>query len=66
MEGKDRFIKVFANLPLNLRDDVVLVLPETESNIKGPITWNVAYLEINNNTELGKKILQKLLDFKII
>ena len=59
--GKERFFKVYANLPINLRREIVLVLPE-----KGPITWNVAYLEINNDTSLGEEILQKLIDLKII
>lgn len=59
--AKDRFFKVYANLPINLRDEIVLVLPE-----KGPITWNVAYLEISNDTELGNEILQKLIELKIL
>lgn len=61
MEGKDRFIKVYSNLPINLRNEVILVLP----NI-GSITWNVASLEINEETETGKMILDKLIELKII
>ena len=61
MEGKDRFIKVYSNLPINLRNEVILVLSD-----KGPITWNVAFLEINNETELGKIILEELIELKII
>jgi len=61
MEGKDRFIKVYSNLPINLRNEVILVLPST-----GPITWNVASLEINGETEIGKTILNKLIELKII
>ena len=38
MKDKDRFLKVYANLPLNLRNEVVLVVSET-----GPVTWNVAF-----------------------
>lgn len=52
---KERFLKVYSNLPINLRDDIIYVLPE-----KGPITWNAAYLEVENDTELGKFILEKL------
>ena len=59
--AKDKFFKVYANLPINLRDEIILVLPE-----RGPITWNVAYLEISNDTELGNKILQKLAELKIL
>ena len=58
---KERFFKVYANLPLNLRNEVILVLPDT-----GPITWQVAYLEISNNTEVGQKILTKLIELNII
>jgi hypothetical protein len=61
MENKDRFLKVYANLPLNLRNEVVLVVPET-----GPVTWNVAFLEINNETKLGGLIIEKLIELKII
>lgn len=58
---KAKFLKVYSNLPINLRDDIVLVLGE-----KGPITWNVAYIEINNNTKLGKEIFKKLAKLKFI
>ena len=58
---KDKFFKIYANLPLNLRSEIVLVLPD-----RGPITWNVAYTEINNDTKLGELILQKLQELKII
>lgn len=61
MENKDRFIKVYSNLPINLRNEVILVLPD-----KGPITWNVAFLEISNETKIGKTIIDKLIELKII
>lgn len=59
--GKERFFRVYANLPINLRDEIILVLPE-----KGPITWKVAYLEINNDTDLGRIIFEKLIQLDII
>lgn len=58
---KERFFKVYANLPLNLRNEVILVLPDT-----GPITWQVAYLEISNDTKVGTHILSKLIELNII
>ncbi|HCC73965.1 MAG TPA: hypothetical protein DEP92_04130 [Candidatus Komeilibacteria bacterium] len=58
---KPRFYKVFANLPLNLREEVILVIQG-----KGPITWQVAYLEVDNDTELGKIILEKLAELEFI
>ncbi len=58
---KEKFFKVYSNLPINLRDEIILVLHE-----EGPITWKVAYLEINNDTELGSTILKKLVDLRIV
>ena len=58
---KDRFFKVYANLPLNLRNEIILVLPE-----RGPITWNVAYLEISNDTKVGEDILKRLIELAIL
>ncbi|MDP2860668.1 MAG: hypothetical protein Q8N98_03040 [bacterium] len=58
---EERFLKTYVNLPIGLRGDIVYVLPE-----KGPITWNAVYLEVSNNTELGKTILEKLDELKII
>ena len=58
---KERFFRVYANLPIGLRDQVILVLPD-----KGPITWNVAYIEVSNNTKLGDVIVEKLIELKII
>lgn len=58
---KENFLKVYVNLPMKLRGDIVLVLDE-----KGPITWNVAYIEINNETKLGEEIFKRLAELKII
>lgn len=57
---KERFLKIYSNMPLNLRDDIVLVFEGK------PITWNVAYLEIKNNTNLGQKILKELKELDLI
>ncbi|HEU5114282.1 MAG TPA: hypothetical protein VFT82_00785 [Candidatus Paceibacterota bacterium] len=59
---KDKFLKVYANLPLNLRKEIVLDL----GKIEGPITWEVAYREIMAETEMGKKILEKLVQLDFI
>jgi len=61
MTDSERFLKIYANLPVNLRNEIIVVLPDV-----GPMTWNVAYLEISNDTKLSKKILEKLSNFKII
>lgn len=59
----DKFFRFYANLPMNIRREVVLDLGESKG---GPITWEVAYREIKAGTELGKIILGKLNELKFI
>ena len=58
---KEKFFKVYANLPVGLRNQVILVVPEI-----GPLSWNSAYVEVSNNTKLGDTIVEKLVELKII
>ena len=58
---KEKFFRVYANLPIGLRDQVVIVLPEI-----GPLSWNAAYAEVSNNTKIGDTIVEKLIELKII
>ncbi len=60
---RDKFFKFYANLPLNIRKEIVLDLGEKQG---GPITWEIAYREINGDTEMGKIILDKLAELKFI
>ncbi|NQU82425.1 MAG: hypothetical protein HQ539_00550 [Parcubacteria group bacterium] len=59
-KNKERFLKIYANLPLNIRREIICVVDDE------PVTWNASYLEIRNNTKIGEKILTKLADFEII
>lgn len=63
-QSREKFLRTFANVPLNLRAEIILVLEE--NNIKQPITWEVAYLEIKNKTERSQRILEKLEELKLI
>jgi hypothetical protein len=58
---KEKFFRVYANLPVGVRDQVVIVIPEV-----GPMSWNAAYVEVSNSTKLGDSIVEKLIDLKII
>ena len=53
-ELKAKFLHACANLPEPERSQVVIIVDEK------PYSWDAAYPEILNNTELGKKILKKL------
>jgi hypothetical protein len=57
----EKLFKVYANLLPGVRDEIILVLPEI-----GPITWKVAYFEIQNKTVLGEEIFKKLEELKFI
>ena len=60
--NKELFLKFYSNLPIMERRQVILDLKEKG----GPISWEVAYTEIREETELGKFILDKLLELKLI
>ena len=55
---REKFLKAFVNLPLNSREEIILVLEE--GGMKQPITWKVAYFEVKNNTPRSGEILKKL------
>lgn len=59
---RERFLKTYANVPLALRGEIILTLGEDDK----PITWDVAYLEVKSQTEIAKKILEKLEGLQII
>lgn len=58
---RERFLKIYANLPINLREEIILVLPEV-----GSITWSIAYIEIKKQTKLSEEILKKINELGII
>jgi hypothetical protein len=59
-KGKDDFLRVYANLPIDVRKEIILVVDNQ------PITWNVAFEEINNDTKTGSVILKKLIEMEFI
>ncbi|MBI2644916.1 hypothetical protein HYW94_01925 [Candidatus Uhrbacteria bacterium] len=60
-ENKEKFMKTYANLPLGIRQEIILVL-----NDGRPITWDVAFVEVQTDTPLSKQILEKLTLLEII
>ena len=59
-DKRAKFLKIYADVPEGLRKDIIVVIE------KKPYTWNTAFIEIEENTILGKKILKVLEDIKII
>jgi len=62
MDKKQRFLKVYSTLPLGVRQEIVAVLGDSV----GPVTWEVAYIVVENSTELGDEILERLVNMDII
>jgi hypothetical protein len=60
MDEREEFFKIYGNLPIEERDNIVAVID------KEPISWKVAYLEIKRNTKLGKEILKTLKTLEIL
>lgn len=60
MDRKSQFLKTYANLPLNQRNEIVVVVDNE------PLTWNSARIEVENDTDKGKEILEKLVELKIL
>lgn len=55
-----RFQKIYANLPEKIRKEIVVLVDDR------PYTWNSSYIEIVNDTTLGKRIFNKLVELEII
>ena len=59
-EFRVKFLNLYANLPLNIRKEVIAILDNE------PISWNGAYLEISGNTKKGQEILKKMKALNIL
>lgn len=60
MDKKTQFLKVYANLPLGAREEIVVVVDGE------PLTWHVAKLEVEQDTAKGKQVLETLTSLKIL
>ena len=60
MVKRAKFLKIYANVPDTLREDILVMVNQQ------PYTWNTAFLEVRNNTLLGKKIIKALEEMRIL
>ena len=58
---REKFLKIYANLPLGVRQEIILVLDDGKT-----LSWNSAFIEVESKTELSEKILEKLENLGII
>lgn len=61
LNSREKFIKMYANLPIPVRNEIIYI----DEN-KNPVTWNVAYIEVNQNTPLGIAILKHLESLNVL
>ena len=54
MKAKNKFKKMYYKLPDQARTELIIGIKYY------PMTLNVCWLEIKNNTKLGKKILRQM------
>jgi len=59
-----RFFHIYPNIPLMERNNVCCVVKWKGK--KEPISWSVAYLEINNKTKLSNQILVRMAEMELI
>ncbi|MBU0457315.1 MAG: hypothetical protein ABH824_05175 [Nanoarchaeota archaeon] len=60
LKGAERFFRVHSGVPIEERKVPIVVIDDQ------PINWDLAYEEINNETDRGKKILKMMIDLEII
>lgn len=57
---KTKFQQIYSNLPLSQRQGVIVVIDNE------PLSWNAANLEIDQDSDKGKQILETLVKLGII
>ena len=60
MDKRSLFKRIYANLPLGLRKEIVVIVDGE------PMTWNAANIEVENNTKKGDELLEKLTQLSIL
>lgn len=53
-ELKAKFLKVFANVPLPLREEIIVMIEDK------PLSWNTVYAEFKMDTVNVKEIITRL------
>lgn len=60
MDKKAQFLKTYANLPVGVRDEIIVVI-DGES-----LSWKAAKIEVELETKMGKEILEQLTKLHIL
>jgi len=66
---REKFLKVYANIPLSLREDVALVIKENvgpQTDVPKALSWDVIYIEVRANSSRATELLEKLSQLDLI
>jgi len=59
-ELAEKFLKVYSNLPLSTRQETIAVQEGANPGTKEPVSWQVVFFEIKNNTPKAEFFLELL------
>ena len=57
---KETFLKTYANIPIQLRDDIIVTYKNE------PFTWRTVYIEVIGQTEMGRLLLEEMNSLNLI
>lgn len=60
MTKKEKFLQIYANLPIASRNEIIVVVDGE------PMTWKAAKIEVEINTSIGMKVLDKLENMNLL
>lgn len=60
MDNRAKFFEVYANIPLGVRNEIIVVVDGE------PLSWKAAKLEVEQDTPKSKEILDILTKLKIL
>ena len=60
LKNSDRFTRVYSSLPLAEKKLTIVILDGY------PFSWNVVYNEVEHNTKMGERMINKLIEMEII
>lgn len=63
---RERFLRTYSNVPLAIRDDVIYVIDDEATGTKKPISWDVAFIEVQGNGSYCDQILKGLEELELI
>jgi hypothetical protein len=62
----ERFLRVYSNLPLSTRGETITTYKNPENGAVEPVSWQVVFFEVINDSEKSKVFLEMLSQIGLI